>query len=473
MLDVCVDEQSLWKGEPSESTLLNVTKGVVYNAKNPYAAPIANAKTLSPDPDRICVHMEVSIADAPTLRYQTGDHLAVRPVNPMDEVDRLLRLLGIASPQKRRQPIMIDVRKDATTRSNLPSPTTREALLKYYLEICGLASRDLLLLLSPYAPTEAAKARLTIMATDSSVYRSQVVERYASIGRVMEMVEPVQLWSQVPFSLLIESFNHVQPRYYSISSSPLVQPRQPAITLAVTTRQVPLQHDDKDMDRFYGLATNFLLAHEREMAVRATSDQSIPWSQAQSYGSVPRYDLDGPRNKLSGGRIYMHIRKSTFKLPLNPATPIIMVAAGTGIAPFRGFVQERTRLMDLGKSIGKMLLFFGCRDDENDFLYKDEWEEKQIKLGESFRLVPCFSRLESQKKVYVQSGLAEHGKLVLKMIDDGAAFFICGSAKMAREVRTRLNLILAEGRQQNLEDADTWVSSKMKKAGLYHEDVWG
>ncbi|KAK5190844.1 hypothetical protein LTR92_009054 [Exophiala xenobiotica] len=473
VLEVCVDEQSLWMGEPSESALMNVTQKVVYNADNPYPAPIASAKTLSPVPDRVCVHMEVSIAGAPALRYSTGDHLAVWPVNPEDEVDRLLRLLGLDSPAKRRQPIMVEVHKDATTRTKLPSPTTRETLLKYYLEICALAPRDLLLLLSLYAPTEAAKAKITKLATDKEMYRDQVAGRYASVGRVMEMVEPDQPWTQVPFSLMVESLNRIQPRYYSISSSPLIQPRQPTITLAVNSRQIALADEPKKVDRFLGLATNFLLAHERKMAVKETEDGVLPWSQSQSYNAVPSYDLEGPRNKLNGGRIYMHIRKSNFKLPTNPAIPIIMIAAGTGIAPFRGFVQERARLAELGKSIGKMLLLFGCRDDENDFLYKDEWEEKKAQLGDSFTLVPCFSRLESQKKMYVQDGLAEHKQLVFSMIEDRAAFYICGSATMAREVRTRLNQILAEKRHQSLEEADTWVSTKMKKAGLYHEDVWG
>ncbi|KAK4949873.1 hypothetical protein LTR10_011715 [Elasticomyces elasticus] len=473
VLDVCVDEQSLWKGEPSEDNLLNVTDGVVHSAKNPYAASIAVANTLSPNLDRVCVHMEVSIANAPTLRYQAGDHLAVRPVNPTDEVDRLLRLLGMDSPEQRKQPIILDVRNGATSRSNLPSPTTREALLMYYLEICALAPRDLLLFLSLYAPTDAAKASLVTLATNNSAYRREVADTYASTGRVMEMVERDQPWSKVPFSLLVESFNHIQPRYYSISSSPLVQPRQPAITLAVNSRHVSWQQNGKDVDRFYGLATNFLLAHERQSTVKETHKQMTSGLQSQSYSFVPRYDLEGPRSKLSGGKVYVHIRKSTFKLPMNPAIPIIMVAAGTGIAPFRGFIQERTRLTELGKSIGNMLLLFGCRDDGDDFLYKDEWAEKQVKLGDKFRLIPCFSRMVSQKKMYVQDGLAEHKELVANMIEDGAAFYVCGSAAMAREVRTRLNHVLAEHREQSLEDADTWVSGRMKRAGLYHEDVWG
>lgn len=368
---------------------------------------------------------------------------------------------------------MIENCKNATSRPIPHSPSTRETLLKYYLEICALPSRDLLVLMSLFAPTENAKARLLKLGTDKTAFRTEVAGRYASIGRVMEMVAPGQVWSLVPFSLLIESFNRIQPRYYSISSSPLVQPRQPTITMAVNSRQISLQDNAENEDRFLGLATNFLFAHDRKIALKETPNRNVSWLESQSYGFIPSYDLEGPRNKLSGGRIYMHIRKSTFKLPLNPAIPIIMVAAGTGIAPFRGFVQERARLAELGKPIGKMLLFFGCRDNDHDYLYKTEWEERLAQLGDSFVMVPCFSRLRTHKKMYVQDGLAEHRQLTMEMIDNGAAFYICGAATMAREVRARLNQIIAESRQHSMEEADTWVSAKLKKAGLYHEDVWG
>lgn len=473
VLDVCVDEQSLWMGEPSEAALLGMTTKVAYNSKNPYSAPIAVSKTLSSVPDRVCVHMEINIADAPALRYQTGDHLAVWPTNPDHEVEQLLRLLGLDAPSKRDQPIMIDNFNSTSSKLALPSPTTREVLLKYYLEICAPVPRDLLVLVSLFAPTEAARAQLLRLGHDKTAFRAEVGQRYASLGGVMQLVAPGRSWSRMPFSLLIESFNRIQPRFYSISSSPLVQPRQPTITIAVDSRQILSQENIQTEDRFLGVATNFLLAHERKGMVSNTKDGNDSWSQLQSYSSVPSYDLDGPRNKLSGGRIYMHIRKSTFKLPLNPGIPIIMIAAGTGIAPYRGFVQERARLAELGKSVGKMLLFFGCRNDEHDLLYKDEWKDRKAQLDDAFVLVPCFSRLPRQKKMYVQDGLDEHRQLVVEMIDNGAAFYICGAATMARDVRARLVQLLAERKQQTVDEADGWVNAKMRKAGLYHEDVWG
>jgi NADPH-ferrihemoprotein reductase len=473
VLDVCVDEQSLWMGEPSKAALLETTPKSVYNSNNPYPAPIAASKTLSSVPDRACVHMELSIADAPALRYETGDHLAVWPTNPDTEVEQLLRLLGLDDPSRRSQPIMID-RADATSsKLSLPSPTTREVLLKYYLEICAPVPRDSLVLTSLFAPTEAAKAKLLWLSRDKAAFRAEVGQRYATLGGVMELVAPGLVWSRMPFSLLIECFSRTQPRYYSISSSPLVQPRQPTITFAVDSRAILSTESSGTEGRFLGVATNFLLAHERSAMVKDTHHVDVPAAQLPSYPFVSNYDLQGPRNKLSGNRVYMHIRKSTFKLPLNPMIPIIMVAAGTGIAPYRGFVQERARIAELGKPVGKMLLFFGCRDDENDFLYKDEWKDRETQLGDAFKLMPCFSRLSTHKKTYVQDGLDEHKQLVAKMIEDGAAFYICGAATMARDVRSRLVQLIAEHKRQTVEETDIWVTAKLRKAGLYHEDVWG
>lgn len=459
ILDVCVDDHTIYLGEPSEKALQGVTEKVAYNANNPYAAPVAASRVLSPTPDRICTHMEFNIVGAPALRYQTGDHLAVSPVNPDNEVELLFSLLDLDEVTRSR-PIIISAKEGATTgKPSLPSPTTRETLFKYYLEICALPSRDFVVLLSEYAPTVAAKEALLRLGTNKEAFRSEVVARYLTTGKLMQLVEPDRKWTSVPYSLLVENFNHIQPRYYSISSSPLVQPRQPAVTVAVDRRKIPSEEAAKKEQGFLGLASNYLLAHEQLQNGRDRNGAT--------------YDLEGPRGKLSGSKVYVHVRKSTFKLPTQSHTPIIMVAAGTGIAPFRGFLQERARLAELGKPVGKMVLFFGCRDDDVDFLYKDEWQLWQEQFRESFVMVPCFSRLKGQRKKYVQDGLLEHKELVANLIEERAAFYVCGAASMAREVRSRLVNVLSESSGVSSNEADATISGRMRRAGLYQEDVWG
>ena len=459
ILDVCVDDHTIYLGEPSEKALQGITATVAYNATNPYAAPVAASRVLSPTPDRVCTHMEFNIAGAPALRYQTGDHLAVSPVNPDNEVELLFSLLNLDEITRTR-PIMISAKEGATTgKPSLPSPTTREALFKYYLEICALPSRDFVVLLSGYAPTVSAKEALLRLATSKEAFRSEVVARYLTAGKLMQLVEPGRKWTSVPFSLLVENFNRIQPRYYSISSSPLVQPRQPAVTVAVDRRSIPAQEAVKKEQAFLGLASNYLLAHEQYQNGTDRNGSS--------------YDLEGPRGKLSGSKVYIHVRKSTFKMPTQSHTPIIMVAAGTGIAPFRGFLQERGRLAELGKPVGKMVLFFGCRNSDLDFLYKDEWQLWKEQLRDRFVMVPCFSRLKDQRKQYVQDGLLEHRGLVGNLIEEGAAFYVCGAASMAREVRSRLVEVVSECAGVSIHEADSSIGGRMRRAGLYQEDVWG
>jgi NADPH-ferrihemoprotein reductase len=465
LIDTSVDQNLVYLGERSEKELYGVERKAAYNARNPYAAPVAASKVLEAAPDRVCVHMEFNLSAVPALRYQTGDHLAVWTPNPVTEVDRLLRILDIDEEQRKR-PITVEIREGSQNNITLPSPTTRESLIKYYLEICAVISRDLLLLLSQYAPSEDARNALIRLGKDKDAFRNEIVSGYLNVGKVMEIYGRGAKWNRVPFTLLLESFGRIQPRRYSISSSPLIQPRQPAITMVVNNHLIKAAGIEEQRDRFYGVATNFLLAHNNHHDSHSTTGRQV-------IQDIPAYDLDGPRGKLASGKVYIHIQRSTFKLPLSPATPIIMVGAGTGIAPFRGFVQERTRLAELGNPIGKMVLFYGCRNDTTDFLYCSEWESFQAKLGERFTLIPAFSRQAGQNKKYVQDALAESRDLVSQLVlEDGAAFYICGAASMAREVRARLVEILAEKTGQGFEDADTMVAGKMKRAGLYHEDVW-
>jgi NADPH-ferrihemoprotein reductase len=85
-----------------------------------------------------------------------------------------------------------------------------------------------------------------------------------------------------------------------------------------------------------------------------------------------RYAVTGPRNKYSF-RVPIHVRRSSFKLPQDISRPIVMIGQGTGVAPFRAFVQERIRQMELGRTVGNMILFFGCRKGDGDFIYRDDW----------------------------------------------------------------------------------------------------
>jgi NADPH-ferrihemoprotein reductase len=120
-----------------------------------------------------------------------------------------------------------------------------------------------------------------------------------------------------------------------------------------------------------------------------------------------------------------------------------------------------------------MLLFFGCRSEGSDFLYREEWDHWKKKLGDKFELITAFSREPSNAKVYVQHRVREEAAKVEQLVDDRAAVYICGAAAMAREVRQGLVDVLAKRKGMDPEEVDLKFITKMKKAGLYQEDVWG
>lgn len=259
----------------------------------------------------------------------------------------------------------------------------------------------------------------------------------------------------IPFSAFIEGLNKIQPRYYSISSSSLVQKQKISITAVVDTVQVTSRNE-----LLKGVTTNYLLALKQRQHGEPNPDP---------HGLT--YEINGPRNKYDGIHVPVHVRHSNFKLPSDPSKPIIMVGPGTGVAPFRAFVQERAAQAKAGQNVGKTILFFGCRKSTEDFLYADEWEEYKKDLGDKFSLITAFSR-EGPQKVYVQHRLLEHSKEINDLLEQKAYFYVCGdAANMAREVNAALGKIMSEQRGIPESKAEEIVKS-MRSSNQYQEDVW-
>lgn len=366
--------------------------------------------------------MEVSLVGS-GLTYQTGDHLAVWPTNADREVDRLFRVLGI---EDKRNTVIKISSTDPTTKIPVPTPTTYDAILRYYLEICAPVSRQSLPTLAQFAPNEEAKTEMLRLGNDKDAFHEAVASRCLNIAQVMESVSGGAPWTTVPFSFFLETFNHMVPRYYSISSSSKVYPDTPHITAVVEANKTG---DGNEV--LYGVTTNYLLALK-----------SKQHGEPHPHPHGISYSIAGPRNKYDGIHVPAHTRHSNFKLPSDPRKPIVMVGPGTGVAPFRGFLQERAKASDDGQDIGKMLLFFGCRKSDEDFLYREEWEEYERKFGDKFEMVKAFSR-EQPHKVYVQHKMKDYSKEINKLLEEGAYFYVCGdAANMARAVNTTLGEII-------------------------------
>jgi sulfite reductase (NADPH) flavoprotein alpha-component len=155
-----------------------------------------------------------------------------------------------------------------------------------------------------------------------------------------------------------------------------------------------------------------------------------------------------------------------FRLPTDPARDVIMIGPGTGVAPFRGFVQERSAI---GAS-GRHWLLFGNPHFRSDFLYQVEWQQA-LKDGRLHRLDLAFSR-DQAHKVYVQDRLREHGRELFDWLEGGAHLYVCGDAsRMARDVHASLLAVIAEHGGKSAEAAADYLAT-LQQQGRYARDVY-
>jgi sulfite reductase (NADPH) flavoprotein alpha-component len=198
--------------------------------------------------------------------------------------------------------------------------------------------------------------------------------------------------TKLPLQELCEQFSPLLPRFYSIASSPKHNPEEIHLTVGLTS------YEHRGVIR-HGVASHFLC--------HLAQEQTTP---------IPSYIQATPH----------------FTLPKDPKAPIIMVGPGTGVAPFRGFLQERLAL----DSPGKNWLFFGERNRHSDFFYEDFWQS--LVAQKKLQLDAVFSR-DQEKKIYVQHKLLEQGQEIWQWLQEGAFFYICGDADpMAKDVEAAL-----------------------------------
>ncbi|KAF2233793.1 riboflavin synthase domain-like protein [Viridothelium virens] len=419
-----------------------------------------NDLTAGNDAARSCLHINIDLSSKPLLKYKTGDHIAIWPINPDEEVERLIHILGLG--QKKDMPINI-APVDSSHKLKLPSQSTVYSLFKFHLEICEPVTRELSSSLTQFTSDPAMKSSIERLMGNSAAWTSFTSHNYTTLGRLLERLlsdssssSPDRrsgcTWHAIPLSFIIESLKPMSPRYYSISSSPSLTPRQISITVAVNHgvegRDYPNQID---------------LVHR--------SMQSTVFAS----GITTRYLSNKPPT------ISASVKRSAFKLP-PPTVPLLLVAAGTGIAPFRASVLERLQLRKLGHDPAPVVLFYGCRHPEIDFLYKEEFDGAIAECHPAVskermpvEIISAYSRHPPSPKQYVQDLIASHAEQTEKMVvDEGAAVFICGSASMAREVGKVVDQIVAKKKGWNPtgKEVSGWRRER-KLARRWCEDVWG
>ncbi|MBI1765216.1 MAG: cytochrome P450 [Acidobacteria bacterium] len=377
-------------------------------------------RAAAPQPsERSTRHLELELPASVT--YRAGDHLGVIPHNSDALVARVAARFGFAADT------FIRLRRNTSRKTFLPvdQSISIQCLLADYVELQDVATRTQLQTLLAFTECPPERIQLLGLIEEEERYKEEVLAKRKSLIDLLEEFPACAL----PFEAYLEMLSPLRPRYYSISSSPLVDANACSITVAVV--EGPAR---SGRGTFAGVCTNYL------------------------------------RAQTEGGVLYAFVKdtKSAFRLPADPATPIVMIGPGTGLAPFRGFLQERAALKAAGQTVGPALLFFGCRHPQQDFLYEDELHA--FEAQGVVQLITAFSREAGKPKCYVQDQLYARRAEVWALLEAGAVVYVCGDAsRMAPDVRRTFAAIYAE--KTGKTDAEQWLDT-LSAGNRYLVDVW-
>lgn len=347
-------------------------------------------------------HLELSL-EGSGLTYEPGDSLGVYPQNDPELVDRLLEEMKWNPDEK------VKVNKQGDIRS------LKEALLSHF-EITVL-TKSLLEQASAFSLNEDLRTLL-------SPGKEEQLKAYLAGRDLVDLAHDFAPW-KASAQDFISILRKMPARLYSISSSLSANPDEVHLTIGAV--------------RYH--------AHGRD---RKGVSSIYCAERLQPGDTLPVFIQHNPN----------------FKLPENPNTPIIMVGPGTGVAPFRAFMQEREETGAQGKS----WMFFGDQHFVTDFLYQTEWQ-KWIKEGVLTKMDVAFSR-DTEEKVYVQHRMLEQSKELYAWLQEGAYVYICGDAEnMARDVHHALVEIIQNEGSMSREKAEYYLAD-MQQEKRYQRDVY-
>jgi sulfite reductase (NADPH) flavoprotein alpha-component len=361
-----------------------------------YATFLARRRLNKPGSEKETWHIDIDL-DGSGLDYAVGESFGVFPANDHELVESVLAALGAPADFPIGGRTLREALTDGVALS--PAPDMLFHLISY---LTGGERKQKAKLLAAGQDPDGDGATLDVLAA---------LHKFPGIRPDPEA--------------FIEALDPLQPRLYSISSSPKSDPKRVSLTVDAVRYQV-------EKRTRLGVCSTFL------------GGRIAP-----------------------GDKIRVYVQKAQhFGLPQNPATPIIMIGPGTGIAPFRAFLHERQAT----KAPGRNWLFFGHQRSNYDFFYEDEFVAMRV-AGLLTRLTLAWSR-DGSEKIYVQHRMREVGRDLWSWLNDGAHVYVCGDAlRMAKDVETALVEIIAEHGGCRPPEAIAFLA-ELKAKGRYQTDVY-
>lgn len=379
-------------------------------------------------------HMEIELPVGTS--YRAGDYMVVLPLNNAAVVKRVLKRFNLSPDDN------ISIAGTSKGFLSTDAPISVYDVLSTRVELATPISQKQIQALVLALPAEKG-AKLAELGADDT-YTKEVIRKRLSILDLLEDFQDCQL----PFAQYLDMLKPLTPRQYSISSSPLANVEfVPTIHGSSQRLTASISYDVHDEAAWSGNGRKFRGVASTYLARQEVGDRL---------------------------RCFTRATNANFHLPLDPTVPVIMVCAGTGIAPMRAFIQERATIKKArNQALGPALLYFGCRHYEKDFIYSEELQQWE---GDGVVTVrPCFSKAapNSESTQYVPDRMwHDREELAQLFAEQNAKIFICGSAKKfgksTAEVCKKIWMERHTGSRE--EDAQAWLDEV--KEDRYVSDVF-
>ncbi|MFI9255004.1 cytochrome P450 [Streptomyces sp. NPDC053069] len=378
----------------------------------------------APDHPRTKRFLRIALPEGVT--YRTADHLTVLPANAPDLVDRAVAAFGL-DPDA-----VLDLRPTRPRHDGLAvdRPLTVRQLLTHHVELQERPTARQAALLAEANPCPPERAALAALAGDDPRTLVELAEDHPALRGALD------------WPLLLDLLTPLRPRHYSVSSSPAVD------------------------------------AGHVDLMVSVLDAPALPHARLRSRGGSPigrgRYRGTGSGYLASvrpGDTVYARVQPCREAFRIDDSAPVVMVAAGTGLAPFRGAVADRTAARTAGAELPPALLYFGCDAPDADFLHAGELRDAEAAGAVSLR--PAFSAAPENGAAFVQHRIAAEAGEIWELLNAGARVYVCGDgARMAPGVREAFRTLYREHAPgTDSADAGQWLDSLIAE-GRYVEDVY-